>query len=154
MTDDIETTLTQIVYVSAAAVEFSEDDLDNLLEAARTNNAALDVTGVLLYSEGTFFQVLEGVPEIVTELYEKIAMDTRHNNVLMLSQSDIEDRNFGDWSMGFIRQHSMIKKLPGFVDFFSTGKTTFIDLLGDSKRINQILEGFRSGRWRRSAAPS
>ena len=145
--DQNPTDLVQLVYASAATKEFSGSELELLLEHARRNNSALDVTGVLLFADETFFQVLEGNPSVVDTLYEKIALDTRHDNVLLLAKRDIEERNFGQWSMGFIRDAKQIAELPGFVDFLQGG--TFIDLVGDSQRIQQILDGFRRGRWRR-----
>lgn len=147
-----ETSLVQLAYVSAATVAFTDSELDTLLERARTNNASLGVTGVLLFTEGTFFQVLEGDKDVVQSLYQKIALDTRHNNVLVLAERNIEERNFGDWSMGFVRDRKSICELPGFVDLFETDGRTFIDLQGDGKRVSQILEGFRRGRWRRQPA--
>lgn len=140
------------MYVSAATVDFDDDDLDKLLGGARTNNSSLNVSGVLLYTEGTFFQVLEGKEAEVETLYEKIALDSRHNNVLVLAKRKIEERNFADWSMGFVRDQRSISELPGFLDFFATDSRTFVDLQGDQKRVTQILEGFRRGRWRRQPA--
>ena len=139
--------LIQLVYVSAATVNFSSEDLDTLLDKARANNAALDVSGMLLFHEGTFLQVLEGSKQNVDMLYNKIALDTRHGNVLLLATREIDERNFGDWSMGFVRDKKLMQELPGFVDFFQ-GRD-FVDLHGDSKRVSQILDGFRRGRWHR-----
>lgn len=141
--------LLQLVYASAATVNFSSEDLDALLEKARANNSTMDVTGMLLFHEGTFLQVLEGSQENVEELYNKIATDTRHGNVLLLATREIDERNFGDWSMAFVRDRKVMEELPGFVDFFQ-GKD-FLDLHGDAKRVSQILEGFRRGRWRRQS---
>lgn len=148
--------LVQLVYVSAATVPFSNEDLDELLVIARQNNSSLDVTGILLFTDQTFFQVLEGEPAVVQQLYDKIALDRRHTKVLLLAKQDIEQRNFGDWSMGFVRDRMEISELPGFVDFFSdhTSGKTFVDLHGDTKRIQQILDSFRRGRWRREATVS
>ena len=137
------------MYASAATIEFGQEHLERLLDGARKNNTKLGVSGVLLYQDGTFFQVLEGAPETVNQLYETIERDTRHNNVLVLASSEIEERNFSDWSMGFIRDSKQISELPGFVGFLSQGG--FVDLQGDSQRIQTILDGFRRGRWRRSA---
>lgn len=144
----------QLIYVSGATVPFTDSDLDELLEKARTYNSTLDITGVLLYSEGTFFQVLEGEQQAVEELYEKISLDTRHDKVLMLARRKLKERNFGEWRMGFVRDQETVRNLPGFVDFFSSGGQTFLDLMGDSKRIREILDGFNQGRWRRQPAIS
>ncbi len=140
--------LIQLVYASAATVSMSDAELANLLDAARENNTRLGVTGVLLFKDATFFQVLEGERSVVESLFEKISQDQRHTSVLMLVEEEIEQRNFGQWSMGFVSDASTVETLPGFVDFFD-GRT-FVDLEGDSRRMRRILDGFRRGRWRRS----
>ena len=133
-------------------MDFDADALQDLLQVARRNNQALGVTGMLLFTESTFLQVLEGAPAVVRSLYEKIAKDQRHANVLILAEDSIEQRNFGDWSMGFVSDQEEIRDLPGFVDFFGGGSArTFLDLQGDKRRIQQLLSGFQRGRWRRSA---
>lgn len=140
--------LIQLVYASAAAVKFEQDQLEDLLQMARDNNNRLGVTGVLLFKDGTFFQVLEGPQDVVHQLYEYIKRDKRHNNVLVLASREIQERNFSGWSMGFIRDSNQIAKLPGFVGFFS--EDGFVDLHGDAQRVQNILDGFRRGRWRRT----
>ncbi|TWU62036.1 BLUF domain-containing protein [Crateriforma conspicua] len=145
---DHQSEMMQLVYVSAATVAFSDEDLETLLAQSRRNNAGIDVSGVLLFHEGTFLQVLEGTPDAVDRLYQKIARDDRHDNVLLLSSRAITERNFGQWSMGFLSGLNTLEELPGFVDFFRGQRLT--DLNGDSKRVSQILDGFRRGRWRRS----
>lgn len=141
--------LTQLVYASAATVPFSEDDLDALLSQARRCNSQLDVSGVLLYREASFFQVLEGEASTVKSLYNKIGRDKRHDNVLLLANRQIEQRDFGEWSMGYVRNPADVSELPGFVDFFAG--QGFTQLATDSRRMQQILDGFRRGRWRRAA---
>lgn len=144
-----ESGLLQLVYVSAATMDFDDEGLERLLEKARSTNSAMGVTGVLLFKDNTFFQVLEGEQEQVLSLYNKIALDRRHANVLKLAAEPILTRNFGEWNMGFVRSND-VQELDGFVDFFNN--QTFLDLEGDSKRVSQILNGFRRGRWRRSAS--
>jgi hypothetical protein len=148
---DHATDLLQLVYVSAAATEFDDLSLERLLEKARATNSELGVTGVLLYKDRTFFQVLEGEPSTVVSLYDKIAKDHRHGNVLTLASERVKERNFGQWSMGYIRSQS-VEELDGFVDYFAD--RTFLDLAGDSKRLDYILTSFRRGRWRRTAQPT
>ena len=70
----------QLGYASAATVEFSDDDLRELLAKSRSNNMAAGITGMLLYHEGSFLQVLEGPSEAVEHLYARIRRDKRHGN--------------------------------------------------------------------------
>ncbi len=153
MSDDLSSQepLVQLVYASAATVAFDDAKLESLLERARRHNAAIDVTGVLLFQDATFFQVLEGRRRQVETLYDAISRDPRHNNVLLLVKREVEQRNFGCWSMGFVPQESDLENLQGFVDFLR-GRGV-IDLAGDSQSIRQTLEGFRRGRWRRQPDP-
>ncbi len=74
--------------------------LDGILQSARRNNQALGITGLLLYIDGGFLQVLEGEEEAVHRIYTRIRADNRHwETRLMLDRE--APRAFGDWSMGF-----------------------------------------------------
>src|ERR1700761_4061978 len=90
----------KLLYVSNTRRDFPIDGLKALLERARANNAALKITGLLLYIDGGFLQVLEGERDVLRDLYAVIAKDNRHWDAkLLLDQEGA--RNFGNWSMGF-----------------------------------------------------
>ncbi|MCH9675240.1 MAG: BLUF domain-containing protein [Gammaproteobacteria bacterium] len=93
--------LISVVYISTANSDFSDGQLKGLLETARHNNAALDLTGMLLYHDRTFIQVLEGPEEHVAKMYEKIGADPRHHGIVQLLRRDIGAREFDTWAMGF-----------------------------------------------------
>lgn len=90
-----------IIYLSTAIKLLSDDELINLLNEARKNNADHYISGVLLYSEGTFIQLLEGEDADVDYIYSKIKQDKRHKNMITLIDDPIQERNFSDWLMGF-----------------------------------------------------
>lgn len=90
-----------IIYVSCETVSFSGEDLKKLLETSRKNNKQLNITGMLLYAEGNFIQVIEGEESAIKALYTKIKMDERHKAFSILLQGNIEKRSFAEWSMGF-----------------------------------------------------
>src|SRR5687768_3715060 len=90
-----------LVYVSSAVNEFSPSALVDLLKTCHDNNAALGVTGLLLYKDGNFMQALEGDEQVVRTLYAAIARDPRHRGALVLTQAPLAERQFHDWSMGF-----------------------------------------------------
>ena len=46
----------QLSYISRETQSFSAEDLAQLLETARRNNAKTDLTGMLVYHNGTFLQ--------------------------------------------------------------------------------------------------
>lgn len=93
--------LISLVYVSYATHVMSASDLQDILEKSRANNQIEQITGMLLYREGYFIQVLEGEEGVVSRLFETIKADPRHKGVLIINQRNIEKRDFSDWSMGF-----------------------------------------------------
>lgn len=137
----------QLVYVSLAAVPFSPTDLATLLERSRVRNSAVNVTGVLLHEAGSFLQVLEGDPDVVDSVYHRVSLDRRHRHVVMLLRQMVENRSFGDWSMGFIDVTGRAGRLPGF-----RPGMTFSDLVGNPATLLKLVSEFRAGRWRPSVA--
>ncbi len=90
-----------LIYVSFATIHFSDEDLKILLGSSRENNMKLGITGMLLYAEGNFIQVIEGEGAAIDALYSKITKDDRHRSFSILMKGEIKERNFGEWSMGF-----------------------------------------------------
>ena len=107
MTDTLQSvraetpTLLSIVYSSAATVPFEDVDLAALLAVSRMNNERRGLTGLLLFRDGQFMQVLEGPEAAVRRALATIAADPRHTGVWTLDEETIEHRRFGAWSMGY-----------------------------------------------------
>lgn len=93
--------LTNLVYVSSAALDFTPRDLAGLLRRARGKNEALGVTGMLLHQGGNFIQALEGEADPVHSLFDTIASDPRHKDVRKIIAEEVGTRSFDGWSMGF-----------------------------------------------------
>ncbi len=91
----------QVLYRSWAAQPWSGAQLQELLGKSRDYNAGYGITGLLLYSEGCFVQVLEGPEDAVRALYAKIQQDPRHTQVLTVREGPGPHRYFADWSMDF-----------------------------------------------------
>ena len=90
-----------LVYVSTALRLMQPAQMHGLLRASRKRNAQAGVTGVLLYSGGTFMQALEGEEAVVRALYERIARDPRHTDPTVLVAETTTARQFGFWRMGY-----------------------------------------------------
>ncbi|GAB5399160.1 MAG: hypothetical protein Aureis2KO_07450 [Aureisphaera sp.] len=90
-----------IVYVSRAVSTISENDLQTLFKSTELNNSDLEITGILLYSEQTFLQVLEGEYPIISSLYETIAEDPRHEHLVKLVDTEKGNRIFEKYKTGF-----------------------------------------------------
>ncbi|MGI4865364.1 MAG: BLUF domain-containing protein [Janthinobacterium lividum] len=103
--DEVEHLLNEsvyhIFYRSQATFFPSENQLQDLLEWSRTYNAEHSITGLLLYSDGRFIQVIEGPEKAIHTLFDRIQQDLRHQHVFMLSEGPEAHRWFEDWQMAF-----------------------------------------------------
>jgi hypothetical protein len=130
-----------IAYFSFATRRFDVHELRDLLTAARKNNGRKAVTGMLLYNEGHFMQVLEGRAPTLHLLATRIEKDPRHHELNFIFREPIQERAFPDWSMGFQDLESTeARSTPGFSDFLNTPFTT---LAGDVSRSRQLLGLFK-----------
>lgn len=89
----------QVIYISTAATGMSESVVADILRVSRMNNAAADVTGLLLYDGYRFLQALEGPSAEVNAIYARVKIDPRHRALVMLHSRDIAERAFGSWAM-------------------------------------------------------
>lgn len=88
----------QLLYVSSKSPNQAVS-VGAILVQSRRNNEAVEVTG-LLYTDGTrFLQVLEGEADAVQATFARVKQDPRHQAVVILSDRQIETREFGNWSM-------------------------------------------------------
>ncbi|MTI22822.1 BLUF domain-containing protein [Fulvivirga sp. RKSG066] len=92
--------LHHIIYVSKG-ININQETIDDILQTAQSFNDAHNITGMLLFIEGKFFQILEGDKAVITKLYESIKSDQRHKNVTTVSAHAIRNRTFKGWSMRF-----------------------------------------------------
>ncbi|MEO3405897.1 BLUF domain-containing protein [Mucilaginibacter sp. CAU 1740] len=92
-----------LIYLSTAVNLFNQDQLEELLKKSRANNAEKSVSGMLLYYDGSFIQVLEGNAADVDSVYDVIKADKRHKNLIKIAEGEHDERAFAAWSMGFRR---------------------------------------------------
>lgn len=92
--------LSQLIYVSTRKSNCTEQEIGKILEACKKNNPALNLTGVLLYSNTKFIQYVEGDSKQILALYDKIKLDPRHEKVMMISYGPISKKIFPSWHMG------------------------------------------------------
>jgi Sensors of blue-light using FAD len=96
--------LFQLIYESMAARSFSEEEVKVLLDDSRRSNLRKGITGILLYRQGQFTQVLEGNEFEVKQLFERISRDPRHTRVVVRLEQWIPARSFPNWSMAYSRK--------------------------------------------------
>jgi hypothetical protein len=135
----MRTDLYHLVYLSTTTNAFSEDDLTDILAASRRNNPERDITGMLLYSEGGFIQVLEGPKEHVLDLYERIEQDPRHSSTVMLAEGSIEERSFSEWEMGFQKVDARAAHMSGFSSFLDDPSPAKADRMELARPMKLLL---------------
>jgi len=96
-----------IVYLSEAKVEFSEDDLSDLVTLASSKNRLCGITGYLCFSRGRFIQYLEGSSNAVNEMMESIRRDPRHELIYETEIPEIRHRVFDTWWMRHITKDEL-----------------------------------------------
>ena len=125
--------LSQLVYVSTRKPNCTNEEIDKIIESCKRNNPPLDITGVLLYSDTKFIQLVEGQAKVIMNLYDKIKKDPRHTNAVMISYNPISQKSFPSWHMAKreISQNDLQFKT---------------DISGEDKKIfNSILTGKEEG---------
>ena len=121
--------LSQLVYVSNRKSNCTESEIEKILASCKKNNPVLEITGVLLYSDTKFIQMVEGDSKVVTTLYDKIKLDNRHANCMMISYNPIAEKSFPSWHMG-------ARKIAGKDVDFKTDISS-----EDKDTFNAILNG-------------
>ncbi|MEP6876518.1 MAG: BLUF domain-containing protein [Burkholderiales bacterium] len=92
--------LVRLMYASRAAEGLKPDALSAILKKSTASNPKHGITGVLCFSGEVFLQVLEGGRSQVSTLYNRIAADPRHHDVVLLTYEEIAERRFAGWAMG------------------------------------------------------
>lgn len=144
--------LIHLIYSSAAATNFTEAEVTSVLAAARSKNSVHDVSGMLLFVDGSFLQVLEGPTNAVDAIFETISSDSRHSQIVTIIRETIARRDFSDWSMGYAKATPReLAEISGLNDFFDGAGCLNRLTHGRTKKL---LTAFKAGRWRsRLSAP-
>ncbi len=118
--------LVRLIYVSVMKMEYDKEEIKKILKVARSKNARNNITGLLCYDPKFFLQYIEGPRDAINKLYASINRDERHTDVTLLEYAEIEERLFGNWSMGFTPSAELDKSIldeyagdDGKVDPFS-----------------------------------
>lgn len=91
-----------IVYISQGTRRLQRADILDILRVSRMKNTVRGITGVLLYYDGLFLQVLEGEDDRLADLLEVLRHDRRHKELRVLLDETVTERHFPDWAMAFM----------------------------------------------------
>jgi len=95
--------LTSLLYISRSMIAPSDasDVVAKIVATAHACNPAMGLTGALLFTGTYFAQVLEGESAAIDMLMEKVRHDPRHDQLLVVDRSPLDQRHFSDWSMAY-----------------------------------------------------
>ena len=130
----------QLVYQSTATHYLTPGELLEILEKSRDNNARLQLSGMLLYHDRRFLQLLEGDEAVVRERYAIIERDERHKWVSLVLTGPNAERDFPDWTMGFRDLGDHQPPAQGWNSFLDAS-----DLGTSSSYVRNIFLAFRDG---------
>lgn len=92
--------LETFVYCSLAAEGIDAAEVSRLVEFSQARNVARDITGVLVFGSGVFFQWVEGPPAEVQRLIANLQSDARHHDIVTLDRSvEMRERLYPHWEM-------------------------------------------------------
>ena len=94
--------LVRLIYASRVNEGVGPSDIDEILSVSQTNNARSGVTGALCYTGGVFLQCLEGGRDEVNSTYHRIVADRRHRDPLIVCLTEVPERDFADWGLGYV----------------------------------------------------
>lgn len=125
----------RIVYSSVETEPMTDKGLEGLLRHARSANRARNVTGMLLYADRGFIQVLEGDKSDIDKLVAKIEADSRHDRFEILLAEEIDACDFADWEMAYLTQDQANQEIGGMEGVKTHGE------LSDRLRQNRSYVG-------------
>ncbi len=114
--------LCQLVYLShiTSTGLSSASTLNDIAEVSIKNNNTDNITGILCYGNGYFLQCVEGTEQALTNLKNRLLVDERHKDLMILDFSVIAERRFAGWSLRSItleRWMANEPKLKSFMPF-------------------------------------
>lgn len=136
--------LVRLTYASTATFEPNESggievSVGQILAESRRNNKKRRIGGVLHYGNSYFFQCLEGEREAVSDCYQRISRDSRHQNVETLSFEAIDRRMFPDWSMKYLPVADEIARL------LEKRNQSFNPYTFDNATLSELLQACAQG---------
>ena len=100
-----------ISYVSTASRGLPQEEIVKFMEETQIRNNKHGVNGFLIYSEGNFFEVIEGEEIKIKDLFKVIKEDTRHKNILMIFEKEVDKPFFEDKDANFISENTQHRSM-------------------------------------------
>jgi hypothetical protein len=131
----------RLIYSSEATGEMARTDLEQMLRESRLRNTRRDITGVLVFSDGVFLQVLEGEREDIEDLMENIQRDPRHRDIKVIHEEEIDRRAFPTWRMAHLSPRAEDVSAWAGLEGAASVENVLATLRSDPERIPRVLVG-------------
>jgi hypothetical protein len=130
--------LSTVCYISSASKSLENLNLKHLYNTSKINNAQQHITGILIYQNGNFLQILEGENKNINKLYRLIKRDNRHTNILQIINKSILAPIFEDYQTGFsiVDNSKKIERLKTYLKWVKSAEMESVD------KIIGIIENF------------
>lgn len=92
--------LSEILYCSELAPDLPPDTVASIVARARVRNGELGITGLLVFGGQRFCQHIEGPPDALRSLMDRIARDPRHVDVRVAWQGELAARRYSGFRLG------------------------------------------------------
>jgi hypothetical protein len=99
--------LHRLIYLSTAVGVLRADELDRIFIRSRATNSSAGITGLLLFHEGSFLQMLEGPAAALAGLMLRIRRDRRHTGLITLHTGPCAARTFPDSPLHYVAPRNL-----------------------------------------------
>ena len=136
-----------LLYISRCTLPPTEgaEQIAELVAAARSRNAALNLTGALIWTGENFAQILEGPADALDAVMADIRQDARHTDITMLFTHPIQQRRFSDWRMAYCGSASYVDRhlaqLFGAASALNGHTEQLVTLMEEYARMSQRRDG-------------
>ena len=102
----------RLLYISESRMEHLDADTfeAEVVVASRIKNAALGLSGALLFTGAHFAQILEGPKPSIDAMMQSLQNDDRHENIAVIERSAIDTRRFADWQMAYFGPSQFVSR--------------------------------------------
>lgn len=100
-----------LIYVSTAAAHVDYEAVMDILTISWRHNHNSDVSGMLIYDDRYFMQLIQGPIATIDRLFDRIAEDPRHHTIRVIDAVLLAAPECYGWSVGFIKNSPITDSL-------------------------------------------
>jgi len=111
MNDESIKLFKSLIYVSTAKYSMEHEKVVDILQVSWRNNHNSDISGMLIYDDNYFVQLLQGPINTVDTLYDKISNDIRHHSIELIGTELLARKDVNGWGIGLINNQDIVEDL-------------------------------------------